>query len=104
MNAMEERHLSIETLINGKHVGKQEINDPFLHNRTYYEPSIWERLKILWTGRVLFEVKIRGDDQALRQWFRTDKLPGGVDGTQTEKTLHNAASDGCADATNRAAG
>jgi hypothetical protein len=77
MNALEEYHLTIETLIDGKRVGMQEIHDPFLHNRTYYEPSIWDRLKLLWTGRILFEVKVRGDNEAHRQWFRTDD-PGGV--------------------------
>ena len=51
MNAMEECHLTIETKINGSRVGVQELHDPFLHNRTDYRPSIWERIKILWTGR-----------------------------------------------------
>ena len=75
MNAIEEKHLTIETKINGKRVGIQELHDPFLHNRTYYAPSIWDRIKLLWTGMVLFDVKVRGDDTAHRQWFRTDKLP-----------------------------
>ncbi len=96
MNAIEEKHLTIETLINGSRVGVQEINDPFLHNRTSYEPSIWGRLKILWTGRVFFEVKIRGDDDAHRQWFRTDKLPGWKHESQEQKTVQNAASVDCA--------
>lgn len=80
MNAMEEMHLTIETLLDGRRIDVQEIHDPFLHNRTYYEPSIWDRLRLLFTGRILFEVKIRGDDEAHRQWFRTDKLPRGSDG------------------------
>lgn len=75
MNAMEEKHLTIETLIDGKRVGVQEINDPFLHNRTFYEPSIWDRFRLLFTGRILFEIKVRGDVEAHRQWFRTDELP-----------------------------
>lgn len=74
MNAMEEKHLTIETLIDGHRIGKEEINDPFLHNRTVIELSFWDRLKLLWAGRILFEIKIRGDDEAHRQWFRTDKF------------------------------
>lgn len=80
MNAMEETHLTIETLINGKRVGVQDIHDPFLHNKTIYEPSFWDRLKIFFTGRILFEVRIRGDLEAQRQWFRTDPLPRGGKG------------------------
>ena len=75
MNAMEEKHLTIETLIDGKRVGKEEIHDPFLHNRTIHEMSIWDRIKFLFHGRIEFEVKVRGDDEAIRQWFRTDALP-----------------------------
>lgn len=71
MNAMKETHLEIQTSVNGKHAGRQQIHDPFLHNRTYYYPSILERIKLLWTGVVLFEVRIRGDDDAHKQWFRT---------------------------------
>lgn len=80
LNAMEETHLTIQTFINGKEVGTeggQEIHDPFLHNRTTYEPSLWERIKLLFTGKVTFEVRIRGDIEAQRQWFRTDNLPRG---------------------------
>jgi hypothetical protein len=84
MNAMEEQHLTIETLIDGKRVGIQDINDPFLHNRTYYVPSIWDRLRILFTGHILFEIKIRGDNAAHRQWFRTDALPKGGEGGPQE--------------------
>lgn len=91
MNAMEEYHLTVETLIDGKRVGKQDIQDPFLHNRTIHEPSIWDRLKLLWTGRITFEVKVRGDNEALRQWFRTDKIPGESRGSQTEEALPDAA-------------
>ncbi len=76
MNAMEDKHLTIETLIDGKRIDVEEINDPFLHNRTTLELSILDRIKLLWTGRVLFEVKIRGDLEAQRQWFRTDEILG----------------------------
>lgn len=93
MNALEDKHLTIETLIDGNRVGVQEINDPFLHNRTTYEPSLWDRLKILWTGRVLFEIKIRGDDEAHRQWFRTDKLPKGGEGGPQEAVSNAAAGE-----------
>ncbi len=75
MDAMEEKHLTIETLLDGQRIGFQEISDPFLHNKTVIEASIWERVKFLWTGRILVEVKVRGDQDAHRQWFRTDKLP-----------------------------
>jgi hypothetical protein len=81
MNALKEMHLTIESKINGKRIGdEQELHDPFFHTRTTYELSIWERLKTLWTGRIVFEVKVRGDDIAHRQWFRTDPLPRGGDG------------------------
>lgn len=76
MNAMKEKHLTIETRVDGLKINVQEINDPFLHNITTYVPSIWNRLKLIWTGLIVFQVIIRGDDDAHRQWFRTDKLPG----------------------------
>lgn len=75
MNAMEEMHLVIQTSIDGKCVNEQKIHDPFLHNRTKYFLSIWDRIKLLWTGKILFEVRIRGDEEAHRQWFRTDRIP-----------------------------
>ena len=91
MNAMEEQHLTIETLIDGKRIGTQDIHDPFLHNRTVYEPSIWDRLRLLWSGRITFEVKVRGDREAHRQWFRTDKLPRGDHEQETTQALSDAA-------------
>lgn len=91
MNAMEEFHLTIETLIDGKRIGMQEIHDPFLHNKTVCKPSLWERIKFLWTGQVVFEVRVRGDIEAQRQWFRTDKLPGGGHERETAQAIPNAA-------------
>ncbi len=76
MNAMEETHLTIETLIDGKRIGMQDIN---------------ERVKLLWTGRILFEIKVRGDHEAHRQWFRTDKLPRSGHESEASQTLSNAA-------------
>lgn len=102
MNAMEEKHMTIETLIDGKRIGMQEINDPFLHNRTSYEPSIWDRLKLLWTGRVLFEIKLRGDHEAHRQWFRTDKLPRSGHESETTQAISDAAAGEQPDTADRA--
>lgn len=93
MNAMEEKHLTIETLIDGKRIGIQEINDPFLHNRTYLELSLLDRIKLLWTGKVFFEVKIRGDIEAHRQWFRTDSLPEIEYEASTQSTTTKQHSD-----------
>jgi len=79
MNAMEETHLTIETLLDGKRIRSQAIHDPFLHNKTTVEMSLWDRIKFLFHGSIMFEIKIRGDDDAHRQWFRTDKLPRNKD-------------------------
>ena len=94
MNAMKEFHLTIETLIDGERVANQEIHDPFLHTKTVCKPSLWERIKFLWTGQVVFEVKIQGDDEVHRQWFRTDKLPRGEherETSQAMQAIQNAA-------------
>lgn len=102
MNAMKETHLTIETLIDGRRVGKQEIHDPFLHNRTYLEASIWDRIKFLWTGKILFEVKVRGDDTAHRQWFRTDKLPEReYEPQKAQAPLQDASTNQCPDSSSR---
>lgn len=75
MNAMNECHLDIETFVDGESIAKQDINDPFLTNRTVIEMSIWDRLKFLFRGRIEVTVKIRGDKEAHDQWFRTDLPP-----------------------------
>lgn len=75
MNAMEEKHLTIETMIDGEVIDKQDINDPFLTNRTVIEMSIWDRLKFLFSGRIAVVVRVRGDKEAHNQWFRTDPPP-----------------------------
>jgi hypothetical protein len=81
MNAMEEKHLTIETKIDGRTIDVHPINDPFLHNTTTYELSILDRIKLLFHGRVVFDVRIRGDEEAIRHWFRTDRLPRYEDGS-----------------------
>lgn len=86
MNAMEEKHLTIEALVNGQSVGKEEINDPFLHNTTTVELSLWDRIKLLFAGRMVFEVRIRGDQEAVRHWFRTDEMPSGGEGGPYQRT------------------
>lgn len=94
MNAMEEKHLTIETLLDGKRISIEQIHDPFLHNTTTYEPSIWDRLKLLFSGRIVFEVRIRGDNEAHRQWFRTDKLPRDSDSVSRYKQIKSCDTGG----------
>lgn len=79
MNAMEEKHLTVETRIDGKRISIEPINDPFLRNETVHEMSIWDRLKFLFHGRIVVEILIRGDQEAIRHWFRTDPHPNGSD-------------------------
>lgn len=85
MNAMEEKHLEIETLIDGERIGNVEANDPFHCTVVTISMTIWEWLSLLWNGRtVRVCVKVRGDDVAHRQWFRTDPLPRGGHGGPME--------------------
>lgn len=92
MNAMEEMHLTIETKIDGDRIDIHDIHDPFLHNRTTLDLSLWEWFRLLWKRRIEFSVKVRGDDIAHRQWFRTDPLPRGEHGgpLQAKQTVQDA--------------
>jgi hypothetical protein len=97
MNAMEEFHLTVETLFNGTRVSVTDLHDPFLHHVTTTDLSFWDWLSLLWRGRrIVHTIKIRGDDIAHRQWFRTDPLPGGAIGRtfQTKPPVQDAAARG----------
>jgi hypothetical protein len=81
MNAMEEMHLEIETLIDGERIGNIEVHDPFHTTRVTIDMTWWEWFSMIWHGRKIDVcVKLRGDDVAHRQWFRTDPLPRGGNG------------------------
>ncbi len=85
MNAMEEIHLSIETRVDDRVIGNVEVHDPFHTTRVNLDMTWWEWFAMIWRGRkVEIVVKLRGDDVAHRQWFRTDPLPRGGHGGPME--------------------
>lgn len=73
MNAMEEMHLTVETSWHGGKIDERPLHDPFMTHKTTVELSWLDWLKLLFRGRVVeVTVKIRGDDESIRHWFRTD--------------------------------
>jgi hypothetical protein len=73
MSGFMKRHLAAETVVDGRTVRNQPIDDPFATTMSEIDIrfSLLDRIKLLFTGRHHVQVlhKIVGDSIAIKRWF-----------------------------------
>jgi hypothetical protein len=64
---------TVETKLDGKVIGKQQIHDPFIHNKTVFTLDRWSAFKqFLRPTPIKVEVTVRGSHAAQRRIMTMD--------------------------------